>query len=348
MKNINQKREQFFTLNTFLKATSFLIGAGMIGIVSLGLFGCNDDKSGTKNENLVHAVATTGMIADIVTNVGGEYVDVVGLMGPGVDPHLYRASEGDVRKLSDANIIFYNGLHLEAKMGDIFKKLNKQKPTVAVAERIPKDKLKKPPEFEGQFDPHVWFDVELWAYAVDAVGDTLITLDPENKEAFLRNKAAYLTKLNKLNTWIEEKTDMIPKEQRVLVTAHDAFNYYGLAYGFVVKGLMGISTESEAGTRDIQNLATYIVDNKIPAIFIESSISKRNIEAVQRATQSRGWDVKIGGELFSDAMGNPGTAEGTYIGMVEHNTTTILNGLAPRKKSIEQGHHHHGGDNHTH
>ena len=278
MKNINQKREQFFTLNTFLKATSFLIGAGMIGIVSLGLFGCNDDKSGTKNENLVHAVATTGMIADIVTNVGGEYVDVVGLMGPGVDPHLYRASEGDVRKLSDANIIFYNGLHLEAKMGDIFKKLNKQKPTVAVAERIPKDKLKKPPEFEGQFDPHVWFDVELWAYAVDAVGDTLITLDPENKEAFLRNKAAYLTKLNKLNTWIEEKTDMIPKEQRVLVTAHDAFNYYGLAYGFVVKGLMGISTESEAGTRDIQNLATYIVDNKIPAIFIESSISKRNIE----------------------------------------------------------------------
>lgn len=346
MKNINNQRVTLFKAKTLLKLASFVMGTCIFGLVGLGLSGCNDDKSDTNGSTLIQAVATTGMIADIVKNVGGDYVHVIGLMGPGVDPHLYRASEGDVRKLSAATIIFYNGLHLEAKMGDIFKKLNKQKPTVAVAERIPTEKLKKPPEFDGQFDPHIWFDVALWAYAVDAVGDALIKLDPEHKNDFLKNKTDYLSKLNVLNTWIKEKTGAIPKKQRVLVTAHDAFNYYGMAYGFVVKGLMGISTESEAGTRDIQNLATYIAENKIPAIFIESSISKRNIEAVQRATQARGWDVKIGGELFSDAMGNPGTVEGTYIGMVAHNTNTILKGLGPREKNIKKEHHH--GENHTH
>jgi manganese/zinc/iron transport system substrate-binding protein len=281
-----------------------------------------------KNENSgkLNVVSTIGMINDIVRNIGGEFIDAQGLMGPGVDPHLYKASAGDVKTLISADIIFMNGLHLEAKMGEVLEKM-RDKTVVPVAEGIDEKDLLTPAEFKGAHDPHVWFDVRLWMTAVTAVRDTLIEKDPTHKDSYTKNAALYLDSLNELDAYIRIEINKIPANLRVLVTAHDAFNYFGKSYGFAVLGLQGISTESEAGTKDVQRLAAYIAEAKIPAIFIESSIPKRNIKAVQDAVMSKGWNVVIGGELFSDAMGNEGTLEGTYIGMVKHNVDTIVRSL---------------------
>jgi manganese/zinc/iron transport system substrate-binding protein len=267
------------------------------------------------------------MISDMAQVVGGDYVDVYGLMGPGVDPHLYKASAGDVKLLSSGDIIFYNGLHLEGAMVEVLEKMSRQTTTVAVASQIPESLLQAPPEFEGLHDPHVWFDVSMWMYAVEAVRIALVDYDPLHEAEFNANAENYIAELKKLDQYVAEQARRVPEGQRVLVTAHDAFNYFGRAYGFIVRGLQGISTASEAGTADIQQLADFIAERKIRAIFIESSVPKRNIEAVQAAVKSRGFDVAIGGELFSDAMGDPGTPEGTYIGMVRHNIDTIVKAL---------------------
>jgi manganese/zinc/iron transport system substrate-binding protein len=276
----------------------------------------------------IRVVTTIGMITDIVENVGGDRVQVSGLMGPGVDPHLYKASEGDVTLLGSADLIFFNGLHLEAQLGEVLEKMEGRTfATVAVTERIDRSKLLAPPEFQGAFDPHVWFDVRLWMQAVESVRDTLIDVDPEHTESYLANAEAYLNELNQLNTYVQGKAETIPPDKRVLITAHDAFNYFGRAYGLEVRGLQGISTASEAGTGDVQDLTEFIAEREIPAIFVETSVPQRYIEAVQAAVRAKGFDVKIGGELFSDAMGDPGTPEGTYIGMVRHNIDTIANAL---------------------
>ncbi len=275
----------------------------------------------------IQAVCTIGMITDIVQNVGGDRVDAVGLMGPGVDPHLYRASEGDVGKLSKADMVFYNGLHLEAKMGEILEKMGRFKTTVAVTDLIPKEKLLSPAQFQGQHDPHVWFDVQFWMLATLKVRDALIKKDPAYKAEYETRANAHLAKLEALDKKIKKDVESVPKKQRIVVTAHDAFNYFGRAYGFEVVGLQGISTESEAGTKDVQDLVNFIIQNKVKSIFIESSLPKRNIIAVQQAAKAKGWEVKVGGELFSDAMGRAGTHEGTYIGMIEHNIKTIVEGL---------------------
>jgi manganese/zinc/iron transport system substrate-binding protein len=276
----------------------------------------------------VRAVATTGMIADLVKNVGGDRVQVTGLMGPGVDPHLYKASAGDVRTIANSDIVFYNGLHLEAGMAKVFERVADSRiQTVAVTDLIDREILLAPPEFKGQYDPHVWFDVSMWMQTVEVVRQALSELDPGSAALYARNAEAYLGELRQLNMYVTEQTKRLPADKRVIITAHDAFNYFGRAYGFEVRGLQGISTATEAGTADVSALADLITERQIPAVFIETSVPLRNIEAVQAAVQDRGFDLNIGGSLFSDAMGNPGTPEGTYIGMVRHNIDTIVSAL---------------------
>ena len=280
----------------------------------------------------VRVVTTTGMIADIVQNIGGERVQVKSLMGAGVDPHLYRASERDVIRLAEADVVFYNGLHLEGKMAKVFERMQRRVRTVAVTDRIDRADLLEDEDSHGHPDPHVWFDVEMWIKAAEYVRDTLIEMDPDHAEVYEDNARCYLAELADLHKYVKEQAERIPYERRVLITSHDAFNYFDKAYDFKdVIGLQGISTAAEAGTADVQEKAKFIADERIPAIFIESSVPLRNIEALQEAVRARGFDVAIGGELFSDAMGSPGTPEGTYIGMVRHNIDTIVKALAPKE-----------------
>lgn len=275
-------------------------------------------------------VATVGMITDAATRIGGERVQVTGLMGPGVDPHLYRATAGDVRSLAAARLVLYGGLHLEAAMGDVLEEMGARTRTVAVAERIPADRLlAASPDYPGQFDPHVWFDVGLWTEAVRAVADALVELDPAG-EAYYRERATrYLQELEALHAWVKERIGSLPPERRVLVTAHDAFHYFGRAYGVEVRGLQGISTVVEPGAAEVQGLARFLVERQVPAIFVESSVPRRTLEAVTAAARAQGGVVEIGGELFSDAMGPAGTPEGSYVGMVRHNVQTLMDALSP-------------------
>lgn len=276
----------------------------------------------------VNVTTTVGMIADIARNVGGDRVAVTALMGPGVDPHLYKPSTGDVTKLERADIIFYGGLDLEGRMEELFEKMAASgKPTFAVADEIDPARLRKPIEFEGKFDPHIWFDVTLWQEATTKVAKELTALDPGSQAVYERNRDAYLQQLDELHAYVQDQIATIPAEARVLITAHDAFGYFGQQYGLDVRGLQGTSTATEASARDVQDLAALIAERKIKAIFVESSVPPATIEAVQKAVQARGWDVQIGGELFSDAMGADGTPEGTYIGMVRHNVDAIVNAL---------------------
>ena len=273
-------------------------------------------------------VATIAQIADAARVVGGEHVRVEALMGPGVDPHLYKASEGDVTTLIEADLILYNGLHLEGKMGEVLERIGERRPVVAVGEAIPEDLLHQPPAFEGNYDPHVWFDVSLWIYAVGAVRDALIEVDPEHADAYEANAEAYLAELEALDAYALERIATIPAAGRVLVTAHDAFGYFGARYGIDVVGLQGISTESEAGIGDVRRIADLIAERGVRAMFVETSVSPRAVEAVRAAVRDRGGDVTIGGSLYSDAMGDDGTPEGTYLGMFRHNVDTIVWALA--------------------
>ncbi|MFQ5436314.1 MAG: metal ABC transporter solute-binding protein, Zn/Mn family, partial [Anaerolineae bacterium] len=259
--------------------------------------------------------------------VGGEHVDVTGLMGPGVDPHLYVASESDVSLLAEADVIFYNGLFLEAQMEDVLEQIGERKTAVPVAENVPISSRLESAQYADEYDPHIWFDVTLWQIAVEAVRDTLMAADPDHAGDYEANAAAYLAELSELHQYVTETAAQLPPDQRILITAHDAFNYFGRAYGFEVRGLQGISTASEASTADVQDLADYIVANQVRAIFIESSVPVRTIEAVQAAVAAQGFNVEIGGQLFSDAMGDEGTPEGTYVGMVRHNIETIVGSL---------------------
>lgn len=297
-------------------------------LVAVLAAGCGGEASEAgAAEGKIQATTTTTMITDLVRQIGGDRVEVTGLMGPGVDPHLYKASQGDVAAMQGADVIFYNGLFLEGKMGDILVKVSRQKPTVQVTEGIPEEELLEPPEFEGQFDPHVWFDVTLWKMTVDPVVEQLSELDPDSADYFEQNGENYKQQLDELNSYVEEQISRIPEEQRVLVTAHDAFNYFGRKYDMEVRGLQGISTEAEAGAGDVQELADFLAERKIKAIFVESSVPPRNIEAVQAACRDRGWDLEIGGQLYSDAGGDAGTEAETYVGMVRENVDTIVEAL---------------------
>ncbi|MCP3774701.1 zinc ABC transporter substrate-binding protein [Paenibacillus sp. MZ04-78.2] len=275
----------------------------------------------------VKITATIGMIADIVKQVGGTHVEVTGLMKAGVDPHLYKASQGDLKKLDRAEIIFYNGLHLEGKMTDVFEKMEKSKPTVAVTKNIPESKLRGMEDGSGAHDPHVWFDVKHWISATETVRDELSKHDAANAADYKKNAEAYIKQLEELHQFAKEQMASIPEKQRVLVTAHDAFGYFGDAYGIKVMGLQGISTASEYGSKDVSDLRDFLVANKIKAVFVESSVPKKSIEAVIEGAKKQGHEIQIGGELFSDAMGEEGTPEGNYIGMVKHNINTIVQAL---------------------
>lgn len=287
-----------------------------------------DAAGGVRDETEPLTVtATTGMIADAARIVGGEHAEVTALMGPGVDPHLYKATQSDLAKLTEADLIFYNGLHLEGRMADVLVTMASRVKTVQATESIPEEKLRTPPEFDGHFDPHVWFDVSLWRYAVERILQAYVEADPVHEAAYRSNAAAYLETLDELDVYARERFESIPAENRVLITAHDAFGYLGAAYGIEVHGLQGISTAAEYGLQDVTALVDMIVAKNVRAVFVESSVSPRSIEALVEGAQARGHELRIGGELFSDALGAEGTPEGTYEGMVRHNVDTIAEAL---------------------
>jgi len=297
----------------------------LLAVTAVAAWGCGRPSGGPAVGGPLKVTVTTGMVGDLVRNIGGEHVQVTTLMGAGVDPHLYKASEGDISKLSGAHAIFYNGLHLEGRMGDIFVKMASQKPTVPVAERIAHEKLLT--DQQGAEDPHIWFDVSLWISAAEVVRDKLIEIDPAHKGEYEKNAATYLNELQELHQYAKDQVAQIPKEQRVMITAHDAFNYFGRAYDIEVMGLQGISTVSEYGLADVRKLVDLLVSRKIKAVFVESSVPKASIEALVQGAKAKGHTVVIGGELFSDAMGAAGTPEGTYVGMVRHNVDIIVRAL---------------------
>ncbi|MEK3763354.1 metal ABC transporter solute-binding protein, Zn/Mn family [Solibacillus sp. FSL K6-4121] len=299
-----------------------------IAALSLMLAACNDkDLTNAGAEKEGNVVATTGQIADAVKVISGDKLKVTTLMGPGVDPHLYKATQGDMTKLDNAEVIFYNGLHLEGQLQEIFDQMSKDKTVFAAAEVLEEGKLLEDEEDNSLSDPHVWFDIMLWKEVVDGIGDTLVEEYPEHKEAFEKNEKEHLAQLDELFAFAKDRVAEIPAEQRILVTAHDAFNYFGESLGFEVSGLQGLSTEAEYGVKDVENMVNYLVDNKIKAIFVESSVSDKAMQAVIEGAKEKGHEVIIGGELFSDAMGAEGTDEGTYIGMYEHNINTIVDSL---------------------
>jgi manganese/zinc/iron transport system substrate-binding protein len=275
------------------------------------------------------------MVGDIVREVAGDKAEVSGLIGSGVDPHLYRPTRHDVVALMGADVIFYSGLMLEGKMADTLEKVRKGgKPVFAVTELLDEQYLLYPAGAHGQPDPHVWMDVSAWSRAIEAVARSLSEYDKANASTYRANAGALTARLEELDAYVRQVTESIPERQRILLTAHDAFNYFGRAYGLDVRGIQGLSTESEAGLDDINRLVDVIVTNEIRAVFVETSVADRNVRALIEGAQARGHEVKIGGSLFSDAMGPPGTYEGTYVGMIDHNATTIaraLGGTAPEK-----------------
>jgi len=299
-----------------------------IAVMAAIVAACGPGESMPPGEQKLQVVATTTIVGDLVRTIGGDDVRVETLMGPGIDPHLYKASAGDVRRMSSAAVVFYSGLHLEGKMTDVLEGMNDRGiRTVPVAECIPEDRLISLHSFAGLHDPHVWFDVELWAATVDCVVRALIELNPDGAEVYDANAEAYLDELATLDAWVRERAAELPPDRRVLVTAHDAFAYFGRAYGFEVHGLLGVSTASETGTSDVQQLADFIAERRIPAVFVETSVPPRYVEALQEAVASRGFDVRIGGSLFSDSLGDMKTPEGTYQGTVRANVNTIVDAL---------------------
>ncbi len=296
-------------------------------IASICLVSCAHDE--VAHNGKIKIVTTTQMIKDVVENIGGDKVEVISLMGPGVDPHLYKATQGDLEKLSHADIIFYNGLHLEGKMQNVFERMSKTKSVVAVAQDIKEDDLillaKKGNEVVH--DPHIWHSVALWKQVLFPIQKTLSEFDNSNNDYFEANEKELSGQLQNLNNEIKETIAKIPKEQRLLITSHDAFNYYGRDYDIEVKGLQGISTVAEVGIKDVTEMVDLLVKRKVKAVFVESSVPKKPLEAVIQGCKQKGHAITIGGTLYSDAMGNDDTEEGTYIGMIKYNTNTIYEAL---------------------
>ena len=281
-----------------------------------------------KTSDTLNIVATTTMLADLSRVIGGEHVNVDGLMGPGIDPHLYQASAGDVTLMQNADVVVYNGLHLEGKMGEIFQSLTDRGSTViCIEDGLPKDQLLSWEDDSSVHDPHIWFQVSLWKSAAKTVADRLSEADPSHAQAYKKNLEAYTLELEKLDIYIRDRINEIPKNQRVLITAHDAFQYFGKAYGLEVRGLQGISTDAEAGTADVSTLADFITKRKIKAVFVESSVPPKTIEALQAAVKSKGFDVAIGGELYSDSLGGKNSGAETYLLTVKANVDTIVGAL---------------------
>ena len=290
------------------------------------LVSCNKSENPADSSQKLKITTTTTMLKDLIQTIGGDKVEVINLMGEGVDPHLYNASAGDVEKLANADVIIYGGLHLEGKMGDIFGKLeNNGKNILDVGSTLDKNLLIF--EAENTPDPHVWFNTDLWLLEAEAVAAKLSDADPENKEYYMSNLESYKKEINDLTGYIVRRINEIPESKRVLITAHDAFGYFAEQFGLEVKSIQGISTDSEAGTKDISELADFIVKREIKAVFIESSVPRKTIESLQEAVKARGWEVKIGGELYSDSLGDKEHDTDTYIKTVKKNVDVITEAL---------------------
>ncbi len=275
-------------------------------------------------------VTTIAQIADVAARLAGERAQVRSLMGEGVDPHTYRQTRADVLALRRADLVLANGLHLEAQLDDFLSELARERPVLRLAERLPRERLLENAEFASRFDPHVWMEVDLWRAVVELVRDELIRLDPAGEAAFRERAAAFDADLVALERYVRDVLATIPRAKRVVVSAHDAFNYFGRAYDLDVIGIQGLSTESEAGLAEIEALVRLIVERGVEAVFVESSVAERNVRALVEGAAARGHRLRIGGQLFSDAMGAPGTYEGTYVGMIDHNATVVTRALGGR------------------
>ncbi len=311
--------------------------------ICLSLAGCGGANSSHSHDNTIvgevrvykgdypiQVVCTTGQIADAVRQVGGKHIQVTALMGPGVDPHLYRALPMDINALKAADLIFFNGMHLEGRMADVLVGMARGRPTFAVTEKLQADgdpRLREPPDFEGHYDPHVWHDVKLWSDCVRYVAEQLAAFDPSNAGSYRQSTDAYVAELAKLHAETLEQIKTIPKSRRVMVTAHDAFGYFGLAYGIDVYGLKGISTDDEVSLGRTEEIVKMLVKRKIPAVFVESAVAPRIVEALIEPCKDQGHDVEIGGELYADALGPVGSDATTYIGMISANVRTVVNAL---------------------
>ncbi|AYB44529.1 metal ABC transporter solute-binding protein, Zn/Mn family [Paenibacillus lautus] len=307
-----------------------LMGAAILSLL-LVLSACasgeakQNGESSEQPDKRIRVVTTIGQIAEPISVIGGDRVEVLSLMGPGVDPHLYNATQGDIKKLDSGDVIFYSGLHLEGNMTEIFEQIGKNKPVLAIADAIPKDRLLQ--DDTQATDPHVWFDIDLWKTSLDSAVEELKSLSPADADYFEENKEKYFAQLDELKAEAKDKLGQIPEEQRVMVTAHDAFGYFGRMHDLEVVGLQGLSTEDEIGLSDINGTIDLLLQHKVPAVFVESSVNPASINAVIEGAANKGLDIKLGGELFSDAMGETGTTEGTYIGMYRHNVETIYHAL---------------------
>ncbi len=325
-----------------MKYASFRAVAYVVGLLLLVPVGCSKppeshshaDGEGQPNvfagEYPILVVCTTGQVAEMVARIGGDHVEVKALMGPGVDPHLFRPIASDVDKLHRADAIFYNGLHLEGRMSDLFVKMARRKATYAVTEGLQSrhdSRLREPPEFEGMYDPHVWHDVALWSDCVRDVAENLAAFDPRHAEAYRANMEVYVSELEELHQFCLDEIAKIPADRRVLITAHDAFGYFGKVYGLEVFGLKGISTEEEKDLAHQDIIQQMIIERKIPAVFVESAVAPRTIEALVEPCRDAGHDLKVGGELYADALGEAGSEENTYTGMIRHNVRTIAEAL---------------------
>jgi manganese/zinc/iron transport system substrate-binding protein len=293
--------------------------------IALSACGSPNNETSAGGKKLI--VTTTNILGDVVNEIVGDSAEVKSLMGPGVDPHLYKPSQGDIELLSRANIIVYNGLHLEGKMQEILEKIGRQKPTISAGAGLTKGELQYPAQLKSAPDPHIWFDVALWSKAVNHVSRQLAKHNSTNSAYYQQRSQAYVRELESLDIWVKEQVNSIPQNRRILITAHDAFGYFGTAYGIEVKGLQGISTMSEYGIKDIQDMTELISSRNIPAVFVETSVPRKALEAVVAGCKQRGHQVSIGGSLYSDALGSAESGGGTYIGMVKSNVNTIVKAL---------------------
>lgn len=317
------------------KSSTFVITVlALVSALALSACGSVEERAGARGgageDGVVRVTTTTNFITDTVERVGGDRVEVTGLMGPGVDPHLYKASAGDVQTLRQADLIVYAGLLLEGKMEDVLEEVAKSKPAVAITRDMPRGELLAPaegaPSYE-EYDPHVWFDPDLWIVGVETVADELSSVDPEGEETYRRNAAAFIEEIEALDAELRARIEEIPEPSRVLVTSHDAFRYFGEHFGFEVAAIQGLSTEAEATTADVKRVARVIAERDLGAIFVETSVPRQTIDAVIAQARAQGAETEVGGELFSDAAGSPGTPEGTYLGMLRANVETIVEGL---------------------
>lgn len=299
----------------------------ILAVLFLFIVGCTSTTNDDPANDKPLVLATTSIVADIATNICTDFADVKSLMGPGVDPHLYKASHGDIELLTNADVVIYNGLHLEGKMSEILEKLKSSKTIIAVSDGVDPSMIRTINEDADVHDPHIWFDISMWSKGVQHVSESLIKKYPEHKSVIEAKTKSYLHEMDSVHKACLVVVEALPVKKRILITSHDAFEYFGRSYNFKVRGLQGISTLSESGLKDVTDMVNFIIDNEIKAVFVENSVPQKALRSVIDGCRSKGHDVEVGGELFSDALGADRTPEGTYLGMIYYNVETVTNGL---------------------